>query len=292
MMSQEKEAAPATTPLPKYSRYRSVRQAVKPEPEPQPVPVQKSNNDFSRTKSMSRYRRSVVPAKAGQAPGPSNPPVPALPRAQQTANLSESRNVTRRVTDPVKGTQTEQRSSPNAGRSQDRYRETEDERLQRKRKVRDYQERAEQSRRAQEEKEEQERMIQQQNSEAEQQVLAEQEAERLLAEQKRKDLERLQAELDAAPPPTRPLASPKREKFAFFSRKRAATRTTPPPTSGSGSGTNSMSKTRSNDPPRSTEVPRSTDIPRGIEQGGGGIVPQTDAPISASNAGERVSVLV
>jgi hypothetical protein len=35
---------------------------------------------------------------------------------------------------------------------------------------------------------------------------------------------------------------------------------------------------------------RSNEPPQGIEQGGGGIVPQIDAPISASNAGERVSL--
>ncbi len=36
---------------------------------------------------------------------------------------------------------------------------------------------------------------------------------------------------------------------------------------------------------------RSDEAPgREIKQGGGGIVPQTDAPISASNAGERVSI--
>ncbi|KAH6703249.1 hypothetical protein BKA61DRAFT_194907 [Leptodontidium sp. MPI-SDFR-AT-0119] len=282
IMSDDKEPASTSTPLPKYSRYR--RQTIKPEPEPQPVPVQKPDNDFSRSKSMSRYRRSVVPAKAAQIADSSNPPVPTLPRAQNTIG-AEGRNVIRRVTEPVNNVQAEERNGENSGRSQGRYRETEEERM--RRKVKEFQEREEQQRRVQQAKAEQERLRQQRREEEELQRMAEEEPERLLAEQKRKDLERLQAELDAAPPPLMPVVSPKKEKFGFFSRKRAATKTTPPTTSGSGSGTNSMSKSRSNEPPRSTEVPRSTDIPRGIEQGGGGIVPQTDAPISASNAGER-----
>ncbi|KAH7323977.1 hypothetical protein BKA65DRAFT_511803 [Rhexocercosporidium sp. MPI-PUGE-AT-0058] len=279
----DKEPASSPAPLPKYSRYR--RQTLKPEPEPQPVPepVQKPNNDFSRSKSMSRYRRSVVPAKAAQIADYSNPPVPALPGAQNT-NGTDGRNIARRVTEPVNNSQGEERHGETTGRSQGRYRETEEERM--RRKVKEFREREEQQRKVEQAKAEQERLRQQRREEEELQRMAEEEPERLLAEQKRKDLERLQAELDAAPPPL-PVASPKKEKFAFFSRKRAVTRTTPPTTSGSGSGTNTMSKSRSNEPPRSTEVPRSTEIPRGIEQGGGGIVPQTDAPISASNAGER-----
>jgi len=234
---------------------------------------------------MSRYRRSVVPAKAAQIANSLNPPVPALPRALNT-NGADARSPVRRVTEPVNNGRANERQGENDGRSQGRPRETEEERM--RRKVREFQEREEQQRKVQAAKEEQERLRKQRREEEELQRMAEEEPERLLAEQKRKDLERLQAELDAAPPPLpAPVAGPKREKFAFFSRKRAATKTTPPTTSGSGSGTNSMSKSRSNEPPRSTEVPRSTDIPRGIEQGGGGIFPQTDAPISASNAGER-----
>ena len=100
---------------------------------------------------------------------------------------------------------------------------------------------------------------------------------RLLQEQKRKDLERLEAELDAAAPAVSlPVTTPLKDKFAFFSKKVTATNVSPPRTSGS-SGRVQLARTRSNEPPR------------GIEQGGGGIVPQTDAPISASNAGERVS---
>jgi hypothetical protein len=130
----------------------------------------------------------------------------------------------------------------------------------------------------QQEKAEKERMIQQQKAEAEAKAEAEREEKnaKLLGEQKRKDLERLQAELDAASPAPALVASPAKEKFGFL-RKRAATKASPR-SSESSSGP-SLSQTKSNEPPRR------------IEQGGGGIVPQTDAPISASNAGERVSVL-
>ncbi|KAL2062740.1 hypothetical protein VTL71DRAFT_5812 [Oculimacula yallundae] len=278
-MSDDKEPASSSTPPKKYSRYR--RPIVKPEPEPQPVPVQKPNNDFSRSKSMSRYRRSVVPARAAQIADYSNPPVPALPMAHNP-NTVDGRDIARRVTEPVNNSQTE-RHGENTGRPQGRYRETEEERM--RRKVKEFQEREKQQRKVQEAKAEQERMRKQRREEEELQRMADEEPEKLLAEQKRKDLERLEAELAAAPPPSVPVVSPKREKFSFFSRKRAPTRTTPPTTAGSGSGSHSismsMSKTRSNEPSRST------DISRGIAQGGGGIVPQTDAPISASNAGER-----
>jgi multidrug efflux pump subunit AcrA (membrane-fusion protein) len=145
-------------------------------------------------------------------------------------------------------------------------------------------EREEQRRRERKEREEQERIARQQKAEAEaeQARKAEEEAANLLAEQKRKDLERLQAELDAAalispPPPPPPTTSP-RDKLRFFGRKRAETKTSPPATAERESTSVSLSTTRSNEPPQ------------GIEQGGGGIVPQIDAPISASNAGERVSL--
>ncbi|PBP20150.1 hypothetical protein BUE80_DR009014 [Diplocarpon rosae] len=275
-MSEEKEPIPVL----KYSRYRSVRRAAQPPPEPQPEP-QKPKNDLSRTKSMARYRRSVAPARTVPITESTPPPLPDLPRTPQTASWSQGSNVTRRVTEPAQQTPTEQIPGHDGG-PHGRHRETEGARLRRKAL-----EREEQLRRVEEEKANQARMRQQRKMEEEQQRRAEEEAERLLAEQKRKDLERLQAELDAASPATRPLASPKKEKFAFFSRKRGATRTSPPTTSGSGSGSLVISRSRSNEPARSKEAPRSTDVPRAIEQGGGGIVPRTDAPMSASNAGER-----
>lgn len=141
--------------------------------------------------------------------------------------------------------------------------------------------------------------------------------EMLLEEQKRKDLERLQKELDAATStsPPLPIKSPRRDKFAFFSRKGGSIKDTPPQTA-----TTASTSPGSSIAPKAVESPkqtpqsmparapqRSIDAPNPIErpilsqapkkivelpqiqQGGGGMVPQTDAPVSASNAGERVS---
>jgi hypothetical protein len=133
-------------------------------------------------------------------------------------------------------------------------------------------EKEEQERQLRKYREEQDRIARQQRAEEEAELArkAAEESANLLAEQKRKDLERLQAELEAATPTPPPLPTGPREKLRFFSRKRAQTKTSPPVST-------SLSTTKS------------TEQPRGIEQGGGGIVPQIDAPISASNAGERVS---
>ncbi len=187
--------------------------------------------------------------------------------------------------------------------------------------------RAHAERALQEKKSQAEQTIQKQRNDAEQTRLTQAEATRLLEEQKRKDLERLQKELDAAaaasPPPL--VKSPMREKFAFFARKAGPARDTPPPTattiaSVSGSPASSVATAPrapqessrqlqhpvpSQAPQRAKEVPkpierpvtsqapkRVVEIPQQIQQGGGGIVPQIDAPISASNAGERVSLFL
>ncbi|KAF6836247.1 hypothetical protein CPLU01_03745 [Colletotrichum plurivorum] len=104
------------------------------------------------------------------------------------------------------------------------------------------------------------------------------ETDRILAEQKRKDLARLQAQLAAVPDPPQRLRSPIVDKFAFFLRK----------------GRKSDPATLSKSPPAFFQPlsvdyrPVSTmDPSRFIQPGGGGIVPQVDAPTSASNAGER-----
>jgi hypothetical protein len=137
---------------------------------------------------------------------------------------------------------------------------------------------------------------------------------KILAEQKKKDLERLQKELDAAvPTPPTPklhsITSPMREKFSFFSRKKDAAKVTPPPTPKGSLGSPPATLPISKEPPRLVEKTTNPQQPKKIEipmvdapkkpqvaektmqivQNGGGIVPQTDAPISASNAGERVS---
>ncbi|KAK6596722.1 hypothetical protein H4I96_09374 [Botrytis cinerea] len=111
--------------------------------------------------------------------------------------------------------------------------------------------------------------------------LSDEETERILAEQKRKDLERLEATLDAAANDS--VKSPP-QKFAFFSSKRRATTTTKPPLPSVLDNIASIQRTIGDGPPIN-DAPVIN--PVGIQQGGGGIVPQTDAPISASNAPER-----
>jgi hypothetical protein len=114
----------------------------------------------------------------------------------------------------------------------------------------------------------------------------EDEVARLLAEQKQKDLQRLEMELAAAA--ARPSSSPERsnsatnkpsiEKFGLFTRKRAESKAAPSKSSSSLTGAESQ------------EVPKAKtdEPPRNILQGGGGAVPGVDAPKSAVNAGERV----
>jgi hypothetical protein len=145
-------------------------------------------------------------------------------------------------------------------------------------------------------------------------------AEQILAEQKRQDLKRLEAALEAAAPGEQ-VTSP-REKFGFLSRKFGTTKTLPsrqfhapdqpvPPIARA--RTQKVTKKIISAPQvlESTEVPElprqvprkeespvkeipleklpAKETPIAIKQGGGGIVPQTDVPVSASNAGERVS---
>lgn len=300
-MAEEKEAASPPAPA-KYSRYRSVRQQAEASKSPPHVPEQKSE-DAPVSRSMSRYRRpkSVIP-KNDQATNPQSlPPIPSIPRAPDLMM-----SPTRRVTEPVPTPHRQQRPVGNdryGGRQAQRPRETETERLQRK--AREIREEEEQQRRAEKEQVEQKRREEQQKVDAEAELARQ--AEELLAEQKRKDLERLEAELDAASPGLARVTSP-REKFGFFSRKRAASKITPPSTVASGSRkTSEEPRMRSQDaPPRDIEqggggsAPGSTSEPRmrsqdappqAIEQGGGGVVPGTDAPMSAVNAGERVSPL-
>jgi hypothetical protein len=120
---------------------------------------------------------------------------------------------------------------------------------------------------------------------ANEQLTEEEQVARILAEQKRKDLERLEAELAAAaatPPAGRSSPSTEKvgiEKLAFLTRRRAKSK----PASPRPSADTSPDKS-------SQEISRtkSDEQPRNILQGGGGVVPGIDAPKSAVNAGERV----
>jgi hypothetical protein len=331
-MSEEKDATSSETPQPgKYTRYRSVRNPpakfYPPPVEAMPVKHEENTSTLGRTKSMARYRRSRVgsPEQSNDTP----PPMPTFPSRTKPDTLGNStgNQRTRRDTDPVTSGTREQPSSSiqravtkagNPGRK-----ETEDERM--RRKVVEFREREAQKARAEEnqtspredeqtaKRREAAQSVKQRKAQAEAEAeelqLKEEETARLLAEQKRKDLERLEATLDAAGPRSPSLTSPK-EKFNFFSRKRAASKAAPPRMSGSGSGSGlSASRTRSIEmsPPKEAKTTRNASPPsrrvvrepvklpqplrpdQMIQEGGGGIVPQTDAPISASNGGERVS---
>jgi len=221
------------------------------------------------------------------------PPNP-IPQARAEGSPA-GRDTARRVTEPSRSPEKHQIPVRNDTVAHRRPETEEQRKLRRAREMREQQQ---EHRRIQIEQEEQELRKAEEEVKAAQQ--AEEEKANALAEQKRKDLERLEAELDAAPPLSR-VASP-REKFAFFSRKRSGTKVTPPTTAGSGNNSVSRIRTNSN-PPRGINEPvtrASNDTPtrksierpaRAIEQGGGGIVPGIDAPMSAVNAGERVSSL-
>lgn len=137
-----------------------------------------------------------------------------------------------------------------------------------------------------------------------------QDVEQILAEQKRQDLKRLEAELAAAAPVEQPTNT--REKLGFLSRKFGTTKTLPrrqfqaaedPVPAIARARTQKVTKKIIGAPlaldtlkdvgPEQQVSGREEspvkDDATAIKQGGGGIVPQTDAPVSAPNAGERVS---
>ncbi|KAH8591021.1 hypothetical protein B0O99DRAFT_520416 [Bisporella sp. PMI_857] len=288
----EKDRDTVSPPQKKYMRYKSVQNAGNGTSSPVVSPEKKSDNEPPVIRSMSRYRR---PKRHDPV---LSPPLPSVPLPQSHPQMSPTKSGTRRVTDPVSnstGPQKQQlpiRHETVAGHkaSPARRRETEEERVQRK--AREARVKEDQYKRAQKGKEAQE--LQKIESEAETARRLEEEAAQLLAEQKRKDLERLEKELEAAALKREP--SPPKEKLGFFSRKRGATMTAPtpslstsapvtsPPLPGNRSASSSSAPTKADGSPARTINSAGK---KGIEQGGGGIVPQTDAPISASNAGER-----
>ncbi|KAG9233939.1 hypothetical protein BJ875DRAFT_377586 [Amylocarpus encephaloides] len=294
-MSEPNASSPAPVPG-KYTRYRSVRHAPAKAPPPEePVPVRQEKGQdagtgaIGRAKSMSRYRKSRIGGGLDQHDMP--PPMPTMP------------TTSRRVTDPMPSASRPMHVSkddkvPVRKSTFPARQETEDERL--RRKVLEFREREarkekleEEKRVAEEEKrnarhkaEEEARAAKKRKTKAEAEAtklrLEEEETARLLAEQKRKDLERLEATLAAAPPKTPSVTSP-REKFSFF-RKRAASKPPAPPIKKAPKPTSPPSRRVARDP---IKLARPLAPEQTIQEGGGGIVPQTDAPISASNAGER-----
>jgi hypothetical protein len=266
-MSHDAEAE-STAAQPKYTRYRSVRRAAADESAAKEqaaasVAAREQKGDGP-VRSMSRYRRPRAVSKVEQDTNVTSvPAIPALPLGQ--LNQAVSRSATRRVAEPTLASQAQTTQfAPPRNVSEGEWtagREIEDQRAFAKT------------------------------------------VEEKLAEQKRKDLERLEATLDAAiqGPAVPRVASPAKEKFGFFSKKRAQTKSTPPaaptsaptsahaPAAAPAAAPSSASIARSGG---SNEMPRRSNeppLPRPVGQGGAVIVPGTDAPISAVNAGERVS---
>ncbi|KAG9242284.1 hypothetical protein BJ878DRAFT_516337 [Calycina marina] len=294
--------------LKKYQRYRCVQQA-----EAGAITAQTSlaeNRDGASTVagSMSRYRRPRNRRPVVSPPLSSG----CIAQSQNQISPTKSNEQLRQVTDPVSTSQdlsTHQlptRHDTIAGtRPPPHPREIQLEIAQRK--ARAFRER-EVYLRLQKEQDFQglqqvESIVEQDNQElrqpesiAEQARRVEAESFRLLAGQKKKDLERLEAELEAAAPAR--VASP-REKSSFFSRMRATTRASPsqnqdatpqaqksvsPPLSQKPQFKGCFaSRIGSNTSPHGEKEAHF----RGIEQGGGDIVPRIDAPMSASNAGAR-----
>ena len=303
--SSSSKTTTVTTP-PKYSRYRSVRRAANPATE-DPPSFNLEKQDAGPTRSMSRYRRSRTATKTNLLT--SNVPVPPVPRIPGASHI-QSVNVQPGLAD-LEHTRvrlgTEIVSNEEHAAVDTIRRKPESEQVRRKEEERQL-------------KLEQDAAVAfQEAAEIQRLQVAEQGATEILVEQKRKDLERLEAELEAAAP-TQKISSP-RPKLGIFSRMKGLTSNTPPVSSTDRPRTGPSSLTRSrpasnepslgNGPPRSleqyrvTETPqepqapeacvnlegpgRAMEFPTRNEQRGGDAIPRTDAPVSASNAGERVS---
>ncbi|KAI6783028.1 uncharacterized protein J7T54_002190 [Emericellopsis cladophorae] len=115
------------------------------------------------------------------------------------------------------------------------------------------------------------------------------ETDRILAEQKKRDLARLQAQLALIPtPPHKP--KPKHlilDKLPFLLPKSARSNGTSQPTTPQSAPAKTLAFVWNPTPIGSRDQTTSPQSMYSIEQGGGGIVPQTDAPASAINGGER-----
>jgi len=111
------------------------------------------------------------------------------------------------------------------------------------------------------------------------------ERDRLLEEQKKKDLQRLEEQLEnsqRASTQAEKVRSPIVDKFVSLARGGKSKESVPSPTA----QTTNLGRTSTRRAP--LEVGKNP--PAHIEPGGKGIVPQTDAPTSAINAGDRVRI--
>ncbi|KAI0851573.1 hypothetical protein F5Y00DRAFT_230130 [Daldinia vernicosa] len=242
-------------------------------------------------RSMSRYRRRAgnsvtvnvdATQKINSDPPPPweppiAPPVPTIPRRLRTASMTQ------------KGSDAPATALDSPPRHQVRHTESTRSRTLRRSMTDQYQSRPSTAKSAKGEESGWRRLASRdgrrnrlnsgEDDEALRREVARLEAEnhRLLIEQKRKDLQRLEVELANSPRPSFQAHSPKPrspviEKFVLLTKGRKSR-------DGLSPGLSPTSSTTSVEPIKTQ--------PTGIEPGGRGIVPQTDAPHSAINAGDR-----
>ncbi|KAI1491205.1 hypothetical protein F5X96DRAFT_668923 [Biscogniauxia mediterranea] len=284
----------------KFSRYRSLRDKSAPET-PNAVNAMSRSDSHSHeagqqqdatsgnsiARSMSRYRRranSVAtndnatqklnsdPPSNGQVP----PPVPAIPRPLRTVDLGGHQQ----KQDDGPGTPlTSPRTHPRHTDSTSKHR----------RRMSGFQSRPstasdENQRRGTADRNERQRRFDEQEAARRTEEAARWEAdtERMIAEQKKKDLQRLELQLansQRASALSHKPRSPVIEKFVLLAKGRKSKDVLSPTTPTSGGNDWKGHAT--------THATHAKAIPTGIQVGGRGIVPQTDAPNSAINAGDR-----
>ncbi|KAI5918563.1 hypothetical protein F4810DRAFT_568944 [Camillea tinctor] len=280
----------------KFSRYRSLRgksasttpNTVNPMSHSDSHEVcqqQDATSGNSIARSMSRYRRRANSVAANDnatqnlnSDPPSNgngevpPPVPAIPRPLRTIDLGGHQQ----NQDDGPGTPGTPLTSP---RTHPRHT---DSTSKHRRRMSGFQNRPstavdENQRRGTADRNERPGRL----NEEEEAARLEAETDRMIAEQKKKDLQRLEIQLANSPRASafsHKTRSPVIEKFVLLAKGRKSKDVLSPATPTSGG----------NDwKAHATHPDHAKAHPTGIQPGGRGIVPQTDAPTSAINAGDR-----
>jgi hypothetical protein len=273
-----------TPPQAKYTRYRSVRQASATQsPPPTTAPKQVDAHNDTIQRSRSRYhRRPALPSPSPNVPPPSLPrssqqlPSARTPRVDSYAPARDSSLEQKPLHyQTVISLENQQERGQNESPQSPRARQTSGigangdngpQGVEALGRSRSDQRRTNISR-----------------------LTGEDDAARLLAEQKRKDLERLEKELAAAAvrpsvEASSPTADKPGDRLGNLLRRRAPSKTALSKSSSS----EAASDAKSEGVGRELAKKKSVERPRDILQGGGGVVPGIDAPKSAVNAGERV----
>ncbi|KAI1850781.1 hypothetical protein JX265_013344 [Neoarthrinium moseri] len=267
-------------------------QAKEDVPDSAPAPVTAPGNSISR--SMSRYRRRAASVSGDSdatpkiaAPQPYDaPPVPAIPSTVRTSGNGQGTLLAQNGNEGAASTGSRGTSiSSSSQHNHHQLRHLDHAARNSYRRMTDHESQSrntsgESERKRTADRDDVERRLTDQaaaSKHAEQVAHKESEAHRLLAQQKKKDLERLQIQLaNSQTQATKPakVRSPVIEKFVMLTKRRK-----------SKDGLSPTSSTPNRSPTKPPDVPK---LPIGIEVGGKGIVPQTDAPVSAVNHGERI----